>query len=122
MTDYADTTAGRREHARRSAVDLAAHLERQAAWSRETFGPAPRTTGILAHIGSEIAEIAAAPEDLSEWMDVVILAFDGALRVATPAAVVAALVAKQDKNEGRTWPDWRQFGDDEAIEHDRTGE
>ena len=31
-----------------------------------------------------------------------------------------AIVAKQTKNEGRTWPDWRTMREDQAIEHDRT--
>lgn len=29
---------------------------------------------------------------------------------------------KLERNMARRWPDWRQFGEDQAIEHDRTGE
>jgi hypothetical protein len=100
--------------------DLIAHLERQRSWSHKTFGPGNRTQGVLDHIRKELAEIEADPSDISEWIDVVILAFDGAWRAGwEPAAVVAAMVAKQTKNEGRVWPDWRTADPNKAIEHDR---
>lgn len=31
-----------------------------------------------------------------------------------------AIVAKQTKNEGRVWPDWRTADPNAAIEHDRS--
>ena len=34
-------------------------------------------------------------------------------------AIVAAIDAKQTKNEARKWPDWRTQPTDKAIEHDR---
>lgn len=105
------------------AVIDAAHLERQRAWSEATFGPGPRTLGVLDHIRKELAEIEAAPEDLSEWVDVLILAFDGAWRAGwEPQQIIDAIVAKQVANEARTWPDWRTASPDQAIEHDRSGE
>jgi hypothetical protein len=65
----------------------------------------------------------AKPDDISEFIDVAILAFDGAWRAgATAEQIVAALEAKQAKNEKRTWPDWRTMPEDRAIEHDRSGE
>lgn len=58
-----------------------------------------------------------------KWIDVVILALDGAWRTgATPAQIIDALVAKQTKNEARTWPDWRTAPADKAIEHVRADE
>jgi Protein of unknown function (DUF550) len=103
--------------------DLIAHLERQRAFSRETFGPGARTKGVLDHIRKELAEIEADPADISEWVDVIILAFDGAWRAGwEPIEIVAAIVAKQAKNEARTWPDWRTADPEKAIEHDRSGE
>ncbi|MFC5760561.1 hypothetical protein [Rhizobium sp. GCM10022189] len=49
--------------------------------------------------------------------------FDGALRDGRqPEEIIDLIVAKQTKNEGRVWPDWRLFGEDQAIEHNRTGE
>lgn len=48
------------------------------------------------------------------------LAFDGAWRSGhTPEQIVAAIEAKQTKNEGRTWPDWRTAEPGKAIEHVR---
>jgi hypothetical protein len=101
--------------------DLRAHLERQAAWSERTFGPGSRAAGVVDHIRRELHEIEADPGDLKEWIDVVILALDGAWRSgATPDEIIAALVAKQAKNEARAWPDWRTAPPDKAIEHVRT--
>lgn len=101
------------------AID-ADHLERQRAWSRETFGPGSRVNGVLDHIRKELEEIAADPTDVEEWVDVLILAFDGAWRAGhEPQAILDALAAKQAKNEARTWPDWRQMSPDQAIEHVR---
>lgn len=99
-------------------LDLVAHLRRQQAFSERTFGPGPRTAGIVDHIRRELHEIEAAPLDLSEWIDVVILALDGAWRAGHAAdEIAAALVAKQAKNERRAWPDWRTHPADKAIEH-----
>jgi hypothetical protein len=103
--------------------DFHAHLARQAAWSAKTFGPGPRTAGVCDHIRKELREIEADPTDLCEWIDVVILALDGAWRCGgTPEQIINAIVAKQTKNEGRNWPDWRTADPNKAIEHDRTGE
>jgi len=100
--------------------DLVAHLKRAAVFSKNTFGPGPRAAGVVAHIREELLEIERDPNDISEWIDVAILAFDGALRQGfTPEAVAAALEAKQTKNEGRKWPDWRQFTAGQPINHVR---
>lgn len=101
-------------------MDLVAHLHRQRAWSRQTFGPALRTKGVIDHIKKELIEVEAHPTDLSEWIDIAILALDGAWRHGyEPEQIVAALEAKQTKNENRIWPDWRTLSEDQAIEHDR---
>ena len=106
-----------------ATFDFEAHLARQAAFSALTFGPGARTEGICDHIRKELVEVAAAPGDLKERIDVAILALDGAWRCgATPAQIIEALVAKQSKNEGRAWPDWRTADPAKAIEHDRSGE
>lgn len=104
-----------------SEFDLIAHLERQRAFSLRTFGPGARTQGVLDHIRKELGEIEVDPADISEWVDVIILAFDGAWRAGwEPSDIVAAIVAKQTKNEARVWPDWRTADPEKAIEHDRT--
>ena len=102
------------------AFYLRAHLVRQRAWSEQTFGPGERTVGIVDHIQKELAEILANPNDLSEWINVIILALDGAWRIGySPDDIITALVAKQAKNEARTWPDWREAELGKAIEHVR---
>lgn len=101
-------------------LDLLSHLQRQRAFSEKTFGPGSRTAGVVDHIRKELREIEADPADLSEWIDVVILALDGAWRAGYSCEeVVAMLVAKQTKNEARVWPDWRTLSAYVAIEHVR---
>jgi hypothetical protein len=109
-----------------AALD-AAHLERQRAWSDATFGPGRRTEGVVDHITRELDEVEADPDDLGEWADVIILALDGGTRLAAALglpmqAVIDAVVAKQTRNEGRAWPDWRTADPNRAIEHDRSAE
>jgi len=108
--------------------DLNMHLYRQRAFSRATFGPGPRTKMVVDHIRKELIEIEGAPFDLEEWIDVVLLALDGAWRCAeamgvphdlVPARVVEALALKQLNNEMRDWPNWRTSDPDKAIEHVR---
>lgn len=106
-----------------AGFDMLAHLARQRAWSEMTFGPGARTKGVVDHIRKELLEIEGDPTDLTEWIDVVILALDGAWRAGgSPEQIIATMVAKQTKNEGRVWPDWRTADPDKAIEHDRSGD
>lgn len=107
--------------------DLVTHLHRQRAFSLHTFGPGDRTAGVCDHIRKELVEVqddaGAGLPTLSEWVDVVILALDGAWRSgATPEQIVRAIETKQSKNEGRKWPDWRTADPTKAIEHDRTAD
>ena len=97
-------------------------VERQIPWSKATFGTKMRTGGITQHIELELQEIRDNPDDLTEWIDVVLLALDGAWRSGhTPAEIEAALIAKQNKNFKRIWPK-HDNPPDEAICHDRTKE
>jgi hypothetical protein len=94
------------------------HLFRQREWSRETFGPGHRTGGVIDHIRRELVEVEANPLDVNEWVDVIILAFDGAWRAGyEPEQIITAIKEKQTRNEGRSWPDWRTGSEDHAIEH-----
>lgn len=84
-------------------------ITNQKTWSKETFGEGPRTEGVLRHIESEIAEIRAeqvgTSAHLEEWVDIIILAIDGAWRSGdwTPEEICAMLEAKQLKNRHRQW-------------------
>lgn len=107
----------------KARFDLAAHLERRRAFSLKTFGPGSRSAGVVDHIRKELHEIEADPTDVEEWIDVIILAFDGAWRAGyEPDQIVKAIISKQTKNEKRRWPDWRTADPDKAIEHDRSTE
>ena len=108
-----------RDEARRLAqFDLAAHIQRQREWSAKTYGPGPRPSGIIDHIRKKLVEIEQSPADVSEWIDVIILAIDGATRAGhSPQKIVNALVSKQIKNEARVWPDWRTVDRSKAICH-----
>lgn len=97
---------------------LADYIKRQGEWSGKTFGHGVRTKGITAHIRKELAEIEAAPHDVEEWVDVVILALDGAWRAGySPEQICDALDAKQAKNFLRTYP--MPLSDDHPSEHIR---
>lgn len=101
--------------------DMVAQLQRQIDWSAKTFGPGARTLGVIDHIRKELDEIEADPMDLKEWVDVIILGFDGAWRAGwKPAGILQAMADKQENNENRAWPDWRTMSSDKAIEHDRS--
>lgn len=104
--------------------DFEAHLAHQAAWSEKTFGPGDRSQGIMDHIVKELCEVLRSKserERQAEWVDVVILALDGAWRSGmSPRQIISGIVAKQAKNEARVWPDWRTADPNKAIEHDRS--
>jgi hypothetical protein len=96
------------------------HFRRQREWSLKTFGPGDRTAGVLDHIRKELLEIEAEPTSVEEWIDVAILAFDGAWRAGhSPEVIATAWLNKHTKNEAREWPDWRTVPINKAIEHKR---
>lgn len=98
--------------------DLVEHLERQRNFSLKTFGPGKREQGVVNHIRKELNEILEKPDDLEEWIDVVLLALDGAWRTGATSEEIAEMVRfKQSKNEKRNWPDWRTMNESDPIEH-----
>lgn len=111
------------------SFDLVAHLKRQRDWSERTFGPGDRMLGIADHIRKEFMEIDEEMHNgsngsalLGEWVDVILLALDGAWRAGfEPERIAGAIAAKQRINEERRWPDWRTAALGHAIEHDRSG-
>lgn len=109
--------------------DLHAYLLEQAQWSVATFGPGNRTKGVIDHIKKELVEVeeahhragATVTDELSEWVDVITLAFDGARRAGfTVDQIIEQLIDTQKRNFARKWPDWRTVDPDKAIEHDRS--
>lgn len=85
-------------------MDFVDYVRRHRAWSEQTFGTQPRTAGLLAHIEKECREIAQHPADLEEWVDVIILAIDGACRNGhSDEAIAEMLNAKLEKNKKRQW-------------------
>jgi dATP/dGTP pyrophosphohydrolase len=101
-------------------LSLRRFIQEQRQFSLATFGPGTRSKGVVQHIRKELAEIEADPTELSEWIDVVILALDGAWRAGfAPEQICEALQAKLEKNKAREWPDWRTMTEDQAIEHVR---
>ena len=95
---------------------LTAFMKDQEAWSRKTFGNGKRTEGTLKHIEKEIAEVRAKPDDLSEWIDIVILALDGYWRHGGKDAI-GDIIAKGKINRSRTY--LMPASDDEPSEHVR---
>jgi hypothetical protein len=110
-------------------TDLEAHIRRQMAFSRATFGPGERRKGVIDHIRKELDEIEAGDGDPKEWVDVVILALDGLWRSLhfgknvswpnVPGTADYLIIGKQSRNEQREWPDWRTADPEKAIEHVR---
>lgn len=88
--------------------DLIAYLHRQKSFSEQTFGPGHRTAQLIEHLQKELKEVEATPLDLDEWLDVALLALDGAWRAGfAPEDIAHALEAKHALNETKNWPDWR---------------
>ena len=84
---------------------LKEYIDRQKEWSKITFGDGLRTIGLCEHIKKELEEIKLKPNDPFEWIDVIILALDGAWRTGYSATeVVNALEEKQVINFKRKWP------------------
>lgn len=103
--------------------DLLEHLHRQRNFSLATFGPGERPSATLAHIRKELVEIEQDPKDPVEWIDVVLLAFDGAWRAGySPKQITKALADKLAANEQRKWPDWRLVPEGHPVEHIRASD
>ena len=70
-------------------TDLMQHLRRQREFSLRTYGPGKRTQGVCDHVRKEMREIRADPTDLEEWVDLIILSFDGAHRTGVGLETIA---------------------------------
>ncbi len=100
--------------------DFLTFVRRHREWSERTFGPGDHAAALVAHIRKECHELEANPGDLFEWIDVIILALDGAGRAGhSSRRIVDALLEKQRENENRIWPDWRTVEAGTPFEHTR---
>lgn len=102
-------------------MDLVDYIKRHREWSEQTFGKGARTGGLVKHIQKECEEILAKPDDLEEWIDVIILAIDGAWRSGHSAEEISGtLELKLLKNQRRVW----KVSEDPNVpnEHVRTDE
>ena len=85
--------------------ELQKYISDQQEWSEKTFGTGMRTLGITSHIEKELSEIRAKPDDLEEWIDVIILAIDGYWRAGGKSEeLMKRMNDKQAKNFSRTYP------------------
>ena len=83
-------------------IALERYVERQREWSLKTFGDGARVGTVTKHIEKEIEEVRQAPGDLDEWIDIVILALDGAWRAGhSPDDIGMALERIQMRNFAR---------------------
>lgn len=98
-------------------MKLRAHIKRQRRWSRKNIGPGQRVEGILKHIEKEVTEVRANPTDLMEWIDIAMLAFDGAWRQGFSARQIeSALAEKLEINKSRKFP---MMPEDEPSFHEK---
>lgn len=95
-------------------------------WSENTFGPPTirGPIGPIKHLQKEIEkELLPSPYDLEEYADCVFLIFDACRRAGfSYDELVEKIYYKFEKNQNRTWPDWRGKDPNAPIEHDRSNE
>jgi hypothetical protein len=93
-------------------------LSRQREFSSRAFGPGKRTQGLIRHIEEECVEVQDSGHDISECVDVLILALDLCWRSGADLATIElALHAKMTKNEARKWPPVGSVGECDKINH-----
>lgn len=90
-----------------------------AEWSQSTFGRDSERgpTGPLKHLAKEVQEALSDPTDITEYADLVLLAFDAARRAGlTHNGLLTACRNKLAVNKARQWP---KASGDEPVEHVR---
>lgn len=96
-------------------------IQQQMEFSYAAFGPGRRTEMLVDHIRKELTEVLDDPTDLGEWVDLIILALDGAWRAGYNGyEIIDGILKKQEINRNRKWPDWKTAPAGKAIEHVRT--
>lgn len=104
----------------REEACLVHFIDEKYEWSKKTFGEGYRVDALIAHIQKELEEIQKSPKDISEWIDVILLALDGASRAGfSGAQIVSEIFKKQTINQSRQWPDHKSIPEGQPIEHVR---
>jgi len=86
-------------------------------WSAATFGVRD-CSGPLNHLKSEIEEVKAKPDDLTEWADCYLLLSDAAARAGIKmSAVFEAAMNKHEINVRRDWPPVGETNEQGFTEH-----
>ena len=99
-------------------ISFAQSIQRQKDWTLATFGSGDHSQGLIEHIKKELVEIAEDSSETEEWIDVMILAMDGASRTGASAReIVRVFELKMAKNERRDWPKIGTFDLTKPIEH-----
>ena len=96
------------------------YIDNTREWADKVFGPRNPSCipGILAHIEEEVEEVRKKPDDLEEWVDLMILSIDGATCAGySPKEICEMLEYKLQKNMARQWPDWRTVEPGKPINH-----
>jgi hypothetical protein len=91
-------------------------------FSDKAFGPASfrGPLGPLKHLEKEAREAQAAPDDVEEYADCLLLVFDAARRAGfTIYQLFDVAMLKVEKNKAREWPEWRGADPNVPLEHKR---
>ena len=98
-----------------NSFDLISFLNDKKAHSDEVFSN-QTVEGVIDHIKEEIQEVENNTYDPEEWIDLLLLSFDGALKAGfTPMQITDTLDKKFFKNKQRKWD--QSSDDGKKIKH-----
>lgn len=95
-------------------IDLQKLWDMHAVWSEKTFG-IHAGTSTLTHLAREVEELRAAPDDLEEYADCLILLMDAARRQGY--SLDDLLLATASKFVANTCRVWGEPDDEGVVEH-----
>jgi len=96
-------------------------VNRQRTWSTTQFGESVDLPRILNHITEATGDVEKEPARLHNWIDIVLLAMDGAWRAGhSPKEVVQAIQDVQVRNIMRDWQNPGDLPIGEPIKHIRS--
>ena len=75
------------------SFDLKGFVTQQREFSAGAFRPGSRKVGVANHILEECNEAQSQPDDLSEWVDLMLLSLDAAWRSGLSASEIARRIA-----------------------------